>query len=142
MIKKIIPSALILLTLASEAAELKTFPEIAEALKQGSELVFVLALKDCKAATPLADLKVSVKPNAFMLVGDKRVTASDKHFTLNEPRYPDSAIIDFAKYDINADGSAELRMTVMDARDYKILARNKINCELGKSFQVFSSEKN
>ncbi|MBA3535616.1 MAG: VirK protein [Tatlockia sp.] len=140
MFKKIILPVLILFTMASEAAELKTFPEVAEALKQGSELVFVLSLKDCQAETQLSDLKVSVKPNTFMLIGDKRVTASDKHFTLNEPRYPDRAIIDYAKYDINADGSAELRMTVMDARDYQVLVRNTINCELGKSFQVFSAK--
>ncbi len=139
MFKKIIVPVLILFTLASEAAELKTFPEVAEALKQGSELVFVLSLKDCQGETQLSDLKISVKPNTFMLIGDKRVTASDKHFTLNEPRYPDRAIIDYAKYDINADGSAELRMTVMDDRDYQVLVRNTINCELGKSFQVFSA---
>ncbi len=138
MIHKLIFPALVLLSFATEAAELKTFSEIVKGVEQGSQLTFVLRFKDCQANNSLSDLQVSVRPNDVMVVRDERVTASNKHFTLNQPNYPNTPVIDFSKYDIKADGSTELQMTSMDARDYKVLASTRINCELGKGFKVFS----
>ncbi|MBA2709546.1 MAG: VirK protein [Tatlockia sp.] len=141
MFKKCLLPAIALFSLSTEAAELKTFTEVAKGVEQGSQLTFVVRLKDCKADHPLSDLRVSVKPNAVMVIRDERVTAANKHFTLNESKYPGTPIIDFGKYNINADGSTELHMTVMDARDYKVLASYKVDCELGKGFKVFSQRR-
>ncbi|CDZ77480.1 VirK protein [Legionella massiliensis] len=136
MLKKIIFPVLALFPLAIQAAELKTFPEVAQAVSAGKDLVFVVSLQDCDAS--LGNIRVSVKPNALMLIADKRVTASDRHFTLDEPGYSGTAVYDYAKFNINADGSAELHMTIMDAKDYHPFSSRKINCELAKGMKVFS----
>lgn len=141
MLKKIICPVLTLFSLTTHATELKTFSEMANAVSQGSELRFVASLKSCQANFPLNDIKVSVKPSTIMLIADKQVTASKKHFTLNKPGFSGVPVIDYVKYIINADGSSELHMTSMDARDFHVLSNYKINCELGSGLQAFNITK-
>lgn len=138
MFKKIIISASILCSLVSQAAELKTFKSLASAVSKGTKMAFVLNLDNCTSDTSLHDLQVSTRPKSFMLIGNEKVVASSEHFTLDEPGLVGRPILDFAKYTITTDGSMELRVTVMDARNYQAFARHQVSCQLGKGFRVFS----
>ncbi|WP_028387690.1 VirK family protein [Legionella fairfieldensis] len=135
--KKKLMIGLSLLPLFAQSSELKTFSEIRHAFSQGSELTFVISLKKCQSDRSLGDITISTKPEAIMLIQNKKLTASNKHFTLNDPSFSGSPVIEYNKYTINMKGDAELMTTVMDARDYHPLANHKINCELGKGFLVF-----
>lgn len=135
--KKILLPILTTLALSIQAAELTTFSEVANAVSQGKQLTFVVALNACQPNLSTAEIKISIRPNAIMLIDGKRVTASDKHFTLDEPMLPGKPAIDYSKFNINADGSVGLQITVMDAKDYHLVTNQKLNCELGKGLQVF-----
>ncbi len=124
-----------------EAEELKTFVEVSDALSRGSELVFVMDFKECRGTYSFTNVKVSVKPNALMLVSDKYIKASDQHFTLNNPGFSGNPVIDYGRYTIKADGSVEIDMTILSAKGYQELRKYLSTCELGKSFQVFDQKR-
>lgn len=124
-----------LLSFSIHASELSTFSEVADAVVGGKQLSFVVSFKDCESENPTANIKASFRPRALMLIANNRVTTSDKHFTLDNLGNP---IIEYVKYNIHADTSAEVQVTVMSAKDYHPVDRHQINCQLGKGFQVFS----
>ena len=136
--KKQLMSILALLSFSVHASELSTFAEVADAVVGGKQINFVVSFKDCETENPTANIKASFRPHALMLIANNRVTASDKHFTLDNLGNP---IIEFVKYNIHADTSVEVQVAIMNAKDYHPVERHQLHCQLGKSFQVFSNER-
>lgn len=139
--KKQLMSIFALLSLSVHASELSTFSEVADAVVGGKQLSFVVSLKACESESSTPDIKTSFRPNAVMLIANNRVAASDKHFTMDNPHFLRNPTIEYVKYNINADGSAEVQVTVMGARDYHPVDRHQFHCQLGKGLQVFSDER-
>lgn len=127
-----------LLALSAEASDLSSFTEVAEAVKQGKTLRFVTSLNACEADIPSADITTSITPNAVMLVNGSKVTASDRHFTLNDPALPGEAVFGYSKFEINVSGAATVKITLLRAADYSKLREFQMRCELGKGFKVFA----
>ena len=94
--------------------------------------------KECKSEEALGNMSLRVIPNAIMVIGNTRITASDRHFTLDDLSSLGNPTFDFSKFNINADGSTSIKITVMNAIDYEKLSSFQINCALGEGFKVFS----
>lgn len=125
------------LAFSAQAGELTTFPEVAEAVAQGKQITFVWRTKECTSEQTLPDMVSSIKPNAVMLINNRAVTASDQHFTLNDPFLPGQPAYDYTKHFLGADGQAWLRVSVLHATDYSIVKEFTVECELGKGLHVF-----
>lgn len=137
--KKLVLATFASLSLSAQAAELTQFSDIAEAIKQGKQLTYVFSVKQCDSHTDMPDVTTSVKPNAFMVIGNERVTASDNHFTLSEPMYAGVPVYGFGKFDIFSEGYATIKVTIMQAKDYTKLHEFQIRCDVGHGFNVFDS---
>lgn len=124
------------LSMAAHAEGL-SFSETADAVAHGKQLAFVLDLKKCEADFPVADITTSIRPNAFMLIGKDIITASDRHFTLDDPSLKGTPAFGYGKYVIHADGHATLKITLMRASDYVKVNEFEIRCELGQGISVF-----
>ncbi|ASQ46862.1 VirK family protein [Legionella clemsonensis] len=135
--KKFLITVLAIISIGSYAGELSSFSEIANAVVNGKQLTFVWTIKHCSSEINLPDIVTAIKPNAVMLIGGKRITASDNHFSLNEPSLPNKATSTFSKYNLQDNGLALLDITVMKAKNYKKVSNYQIRCELGKGLTVF-----
>ncbi|KTD19153.1 VirK protein [Legionella lansingensis] len=135
--KKLLTLAIVILSFSVHAAELASFADIATAIKNGKQLSFVWAIKECTSEQTLPNSITSVRPNAVMLIADQRITASDRHFTLNDPSLPDTPAFGYSKFNLQANGHATLNITLMRAQDYSKVKTYQIECELGKGLTIF-----
>ncbi|KTC77061.1 VirK family protein [Legionella brunensis] len=135
--KKIFITVLAVICFNSYAGELKSFSEVAKAITNGKQLTWVWAIKECTSEIDLPDVTTAVRPNAVMLISNERITASDRHFTLNDPSLPDTPAFAYSKYNLQSNGQALLSITLMQAKDYSKVKSYKIHCELGKGLTVF-----
>ena len=136
--RRIVLAAVALFSLNAHADELKTFADVASALSQGKKITFVMDLQQCRADKPLPAVVGSVTPNAIMMIASERITASDRHFTLNNPAAAGTAVFEYSKYDIRAEGSVSIKATTLDAANYQQLASVQVDCGLGEGFRVFA----
>ncbi|KTD61420.1 VirK family protein [Legionella spiritensis] len=128
-----------LFSLSARAVELPTFSDVAAAVKEGKQLTFVVTLNACETDFPVPGENVSsVTPNAAMVVNNERVTASDRHFTMNDPSMPGTPVYGYSKFNVNVDGSATMNATIMKAVDYSRVGAFEVRCTLGKGMKVFA----
>ncbi|MCL9682542.1 VirK family protein [Legionella maioricensis] len=135
--KKIVLSVFTLFSFAVHADELSTFNDIASVVAEGKPVTFVINFKECRSQMPLPLVSASITPNAVMIVANKRITASDRHFTLDDPIAPGTPVFDYSKFNIDSEGGASIKMTMMNASNYEVLVSHLIHCELGEGFKVF-----
>lgn len=136
--KKMILSALIVLSSAAHAEQLATFTDIADSISQGKKITLVMNIQECNAQkAPANSIVASVQPTAFLVIDNNRIATSLKHFTLDNPLARNNPVFEFVKYNINADGSVSIKNTVMNASNYQQLASFQIDCALNKGFKVF-----
>ncbi len=134
--RKIVLAVLALFSFAAQADELSTFNDIATVISKGKPVTFVISFKKCSSQMPLPPIVASITPNAIMIVDNKRITASDRHFTLDDPVARDMPVFDYSKFNIDSDG-ASIKMTMINASNYEILGSHLISCGLGEGFKVF-----
>lgn len=137
MMKKIALSALALFSLSVQADELSTFSDVAATVSQGKPVNFVIHFKECVSQTPLPAVTASITPNAVMVIANSRITASDRHFTLDDPSARGTPVFDYSKFNIDSEGKVSINVTIMNARNYEVLGTHAINCQLGEGFKVF-----
>ncbi len=137
MIKKIVLFALAFSSFAVQAKELSTFNDIAAVVAKGKSITFVINFKECNSQMPLPPISASITPNAVMIVDNKRITASDRHFTLDDPIEHGTPVFDYSKFNIDSEGGASIKMTILNARNYEVLGSYFVNCELGEGMKVF-----
>lgn len=137
--KKMFLYSLTLLSFGAHADELSSFNDIVKAVAHGKKITFVVEVNSCsKAPLVLKNTPMfSLTPNAIMVVGDDRVTASDRHFSLDDPSAHGNPSFGYSKFNITADGKATIKITTMNAINYEKLSSYQINCELGEGFKVF-----
>ncbi|CAM2994194.1 VirK protein [Legionella steigerwaltii] len=136
--KAMILSGLILLSSVVHAEQLTTFTDIADSISQGKKITLVMSIHECNAQKlPSNSIIASAQPNAFLVIDNNRITASVKHFTLDNPLARGNPILEFVKYNINSDGSVSVKNTVMNATNYEQLASFQIDCALNKGFKAF-----
>lgn len=134
---KLVTALLAGFAFSTQAAELSSFTEVADAVAQGKQLTFVWKIKECTSDQRLPELVSSIKPNAVMVINNSAVTASDRHFTMDNPFLPNQPAFDYTKHFLSADGQAWLRVSVMRASDYTKVKEFQVDCELGKGLQIF-----
>jgi hypothetical protein len=94
---------------------------------------------DCNAQNLSANSLVgSVRPNAFLVVDNNRITASDRHFILENPIARGKPIFEFIKYNINSNGNVSIKNTVMNAINYEQITSYQVECKLNNGFKAFS----
>jgi hypothetical protein len=135
---KMVLSVLALLSSVVHADQLATFTDIADAVSQGKKITLVMNLQECTSQNPMGSIIGSVTPNAFIVIGNNRITTSVRHFTLESPFARGNPTFEFVKYNINSDGSVSIKNTVMNATNYQQLATFQIDCTLSKGFKAFS----
>lgn len=136
--KNIVLLALLLFCFASKANELPNFKEIQHAITEGKKITFLINLGKCSSEKPLGDITISTTPNAFMMIGNERITTSKRHFTLDNPRAPNIPLFQYAKYTINSDGTVVIKLTLMKAFHYTKLNQSQIQCSLSEGFKAFA----
>ncbi|RAP38651.1 hypothetical protein B1207_01870 [Legionella quinlivanii] len=137
--KKTVLSLMAAAAFSVQAAELASFPEVADAVSHGQVLSFVWSVKNCVSEMPLPDVTTSIQPNAIMLIAGQLVTASDRHFTLNDPFLPGTPAFGYSKFELTADGKAALKITLMRAADYSKVKEYSIQCHLGNGLNIFTA---
>ncbi|AUH72351.1 VirK protein [Legionella sainthelensi] len=136
--QKIALSALALFSSITYAEQLTTFAGIADAVAQGKEITLVMDLQECTSDKfPASPIVGSVKPNAFMVINNNRITASDRHFTLDNPTANGNPTFEYIKYNINSDGKVSIKNTIMNAINYQKIDTFQLACELNKGFKAF-----
>lgn len=135
--KKMFFVVFFLCSLAVQAGELGNFQDIVDAVSAGKRITFVINLKKCISEMPLNPAIVSVTPNAVMVAGNNRVTASDRHFTLDDPVARGTPMFDYSKFNLDSEGDASIKTTVLNASTYERLGSYQMNCKLGEGFKVF-----
>ncbi|KTD10774.1 VirK protein [Legionella gratiana] len=136
--QKITLSALALFSSVIYAEQLTTFADIADAVSQGKKITLVMNLQECiSPKMPSNSIIGSVRPNAFLVINNSRITASDRHFTLDNPTAMGNPTFEYIKYNINSDGSVSIKNTVMNATNYQQIASYQVDCELNKGFKAF-----
>lgn len=136
--KKIMGLALLVSTVSVQSAQLNQFTEMAQAISLGKKISFVVDFKNCTSSMELPPTIGALSPDAIMVIGEKRITASHRHFTLDDPQTLGDPAFDYTKFNINADGSVSLKMTILDAKTYEKRGTYSISCVLGQSFKVFA----
>lgn len=126
-----------LLSFAAQADHLSSFDDVAKAIAQGKRITFVLDLSKCTSDKPQPIIG-SITPNAILLINNNRITASDRHFTMNNPAAPNSAVFDYTKYNITADNNVSIKTMTINASNYDLLASYQVDCQLNKGFSVFN----
>ncbi len=135
--KKMVICLFGLCSYAAQAHELSSFSDISAAVLSGKHVKFVIDVNECKS--PLLKKyrpKISITPNAIMIL-ESRITASDRHFTMDDPSAPGKPTYGYSKFNINDDGTATTKITVMNAINYESIASYQIDCQLGNGFKVF-----
>jgi len=127
-----------LLSFAVHADELVNFSAATKAISEGRRITFVVDFKQCSAQMPLPVAMASITPNAVLVVGGNRITASDRHFSLDDPSARGLPTFSYSKFNINSEGTASMNITVMSAVNYEQLNAYQINCNLGEGFKIFS----
>lgn len=136
--QKITLSALALFSSMIHAEQLSTFSDIADAVAQGKKITLVMHLQECSSQKkPPYPITGSVTPNAFMVINNNRITASDRHFTLDNPMTTGNPTFEHIKYNINLDGSVSIKNTIMNATNYQQIVSFQIDCELNKGLKAF-----
>ncbi|WP_131782293.1 VirK family protein [Legionella gresilensis] len=139
MKKLVLATTMGLVLSTSYAAELKSFDQVSKAVSGGKGLTYVLNLNECQSNLPAQDIITSVKPDAFMVINKQRITAAFQHFSLNQPGAVGLPTFTNAKYDISADGKANIKITIMKAADYSAIMEYSLQCELGQGLTVFDN---
>ncbi len=134
---KLIWALLCCSAVAAHAKESMDFSTASEAISQGKKITFVIDFNQCHSETPIPKGIVLVRPDALMLLQQNRITASHNHFTLNDPLALGIPTLDYTKYDVKADGTAQLKITVLNAKNYEQLSFYQINCKLGEGFNIY-----
>ncbi|AWN74035.1 VirK family protein [Legionella anisa] len=136
--KKMILSVLFALSSVVHAEQLTTFTDMADAISQGKKITLVMNIQECSSQKmPSTSLIGATQPDAFMIIDNNRITASMKHFTLDNPISRGKPTFEYLKYNINADGSVSIKSTMMDATNYQQIAIHQMDCTLNKGFKVF-----
>ncbi len=130
--------ASLFLSFAVQAEELVDFSAATKAVSEGKRITFVVDFKQCTSQMPLSVGIASITPNAVLVVGDNRITASDRHFSLDDPAARGLPIFSYSKFNIDSAGVASMKITVMNAVNYEKITSYQINCNLGDGFKIFS----
>ncbi|QDP71360.1 hypothetical protein FOG18_01580 [Legionella israelensis] len=139
VMRRLVFSVFATLALSSvQADELTSFPQVANAVAKGKSIHFVFHLNQCTADYTLPRNVVSVKPNAVLLMGNSKITASDRHFTMDEPAYKGVPIYSYAKMNLDAEGHGSLRVDIMHAENYALITSHMFQCPFGKGMKIYS----
>jgi hypothetical protein len=136
--KKMLLTALIIGSSVAYSQELTTFQEVADAASQGKRITFVVHLKQCTSEMPVPSSIVAVTPNALMVINNNRVTASDRHFTLDNPMSRGTPTFDYTKFNLDSEGGVSIKTSVLNANNYEKLGSYQFNCDLGTGFRVYA----
>lgn len=131
------------LSLTSVSAnELNDIDELKSAIQQGNNINIVTLLNECQSSN--SNLRIPVKmtgsyrPSSFMIVRDQ-ISASDLHFTRNDPGYPNRSVFEFLTYKFSANNKMILNVQILDAINYYPLGKeHQVTCSVGSSVKLFS----
>lgn len=134
--KKMLLSLALLAPICAQADSLKTFTDVAYATAKGKKLTFVINVAKCTMENP-PQIIASLRPNEVMVINNNRVTASERHFTINNPAFPGTAVYEYIKINITADNNVSLGLTTLNATDYSQLRTMKVDCQLNEGLKVY-----
>lgn len=137
--KKIIMMLATCLAFSCYADELTTFYAAARAIENGKIPNFVIDLENCTTDGQIpADTLAVVRPDAAMIVeGGSQITATHRHFTLDQPAMRGIPTFVNSKYRIEKYGKATIKVTLMKAQDFTKVAEIEISCQFGSGLRLF-----
>jgi hypothetical protein len=134
-------SSTMILTANASAGELHNYKEIEAAVLHGRAIHIVVDFTKCTVSKKdMTDAMSSAvfTPNAISVMSD-HIATSLKHFTLNDPSYPNQPIYEFVRYTINSDNSLVLSDQALDAVSYAALGdKQTITCTVDTSAKVYA----
>lgn len=134
--KKMLLSLAFLAPICAQADSFKTFADVAYATAKGKKLTFVVNIAKCNMDNP-PQIIASLRPNAVMIVNNNRITASERHFTINSPAFPGTAVYEYIKINITSDNNVSLGFTTLNATDYSQLRTMQVDCQLNEGLKVY-----
>jgi len=119
------------------AKQLKSFDAVKQAINSGQQLEFVTELNHCSPALK-KKITGSFKPNSVIIIGDNRIIASHKHFTLSHNEPKGMPIFEFIKYTLTPDNTLTLAKTVLDAKTLAPTGKTtKLTCKLQEGARIY-----
>jgi len=135
--KKPISIFLVLGSLQVFAAQLNSFQEVHDAVKNGQKLTIVSDFSKCNPAIP--NLIGSFSPSS-VIATNNFITFSDNHFTVNNKKAANQTLSEFITYKLNDNDTLTLSMKIIYLPSYQIESEGtSTTCILKQGVNFFAS---
>lgn len=136
--KKLILSLFLLMATNAFARELHHFSEVKKALTKGKSIRIAVNFVQCLSSKKPSAFHIGLfSPNEIQIM-QGRIAASLTHFTLDNPKFPNTPVYEFVKYLFTQDDNLALSSQVLDARNYSVLSdKFSMNCKIGEGVTVY-----
>lgn len=123
------------------ASELIAFHSIQDAISNGEKINFVIESAKCNldGNKPSDEVLSSFIPDSIIVIKNKKITATNLHFTLNNPSHNNSPIYEYIKYDLASNGKFTLDLTLLSSITMEPLVyQSTLTCTLGAGLRIFN----
>lgn len=131
---KCLSTALLCLSFTSFAAELQRFDEVKKIASVGQAIHIVTDFSQCNMTSinSSAPTRLGVFTPEQLQVVDTYIASSFMHFTLNNPKFPNTPVFEFVRYTLKDDNSLDLSYQTLNATTYAPLSdKVSMNCKMG-----------
>lgn len=138
--KRLLSVFLLMGTGAAYTAELVLFDDIKEAAAVGKPIHIVTDFSQCNLSTPNStpSSRLGVFTPNQLQVTDTTIASSFKHFTLNNPKHPNTAVYEFVRYTLKNDNTLDLSYQTLNATTYAPLGEKmSMSCKMGAGVKVY-----
>jgi hypothetical protein len=138
--KKLILLTLLSVATQANALELKNYNQIEAVLKYGKVIHIAVDFTQCTPvnARQLVSSALAIYTPSAVQVANDNIAASLKHFTLDNPAYPNKPVYEFVRYTFTADNVLTLTNQTLDATNFAPLGDPMtLTCKLTAGVKVF-----
>jgi hypothetical protein len=137
--KKLILFTSLLISTNVFADELHNFDQIKAAVLTGKTIHIAIDFSKCCPQNKVAEqMSIGIFTPNTLQVTNHTIATSLTHLTLNNPRFPDKPVYEFARYTITADNQVNLMVQVLDATNYTPLTNKfSLNCKIDTDAKIY-----
>lgn len=142
MLNKVIIALFVLAAGASQAANLNSYEQVADAIGKGKGIRVVLDFSQCETNTPGVIQSIgSVTPDTMMVIKGKYVTFANLHFTTHHPSHSGHAVYESNKFVLKPDNTFSMKSEVLNPSTYESLGNEfSAECQLNQSVSIYTTD--
>ena len=125
-------------SLSCHAQELLNFQELKQALNKGKNVRLVATIDKCIGQSSEPSITISTNLTSVM-ISSNRISASESHFTRNNPQHKNKSIFEFTTYAFNKSNKLVLSTQNLDPTSYLPLdSVRTFVCDIGLAAKLFT----